>query len=179
MAGRLEVVCGPMFAGKSTALIGRYRAAVADGRDVHVMRALFDVRYRSGHVVSHADDSVPSHVLAHRGDLPHGKSLVLIDEIQFLSSPWFVGDPVAGIRSLLDDGTDVVGFGLDMDSNGDPFPATGAFIGMADSVVRLKASCVVCRGEATHTFKKRSDGPVWELGGADLYEARCEEHWHR
>lgn len=176
--GRLEIVCGPMFAGKSTELLARARSARAEGRSVEILKASFDVRYGSDRVVTHEMSSVQAKRLRQGGDLPTHGSLVLIDEIQFLAQPWFDGDPIAGIEDLMRIGVDVVGFGLDFDSNRNPFPAMEIFLSHADLVTRLRATCTLCGAQAAWTAKKKSDGPVWELGGADLYEARCDDHWH-
>jgi len=52
--GWLEVVCGPMFSGKSEELIRRLRRAEIDGQRALIVKPLIDDRYEVGHVVSHA-----------------------------------------------------------------------------------------------------------------------------
>src|SRR5690625_4888198 len=86
--GRLQVVCGPMFAGKSEELLRRVRRATLAGLAVEVVNHTWDVRHGVGQVASHAGLSVPAHAVedvdALRGLVGgRGLDLLAIDEAQF------------------------------------------------------------------------------------------------
>ncbi len=180
--GSLTVICGPMYAGKTTETLKRILwARNGENRNVHVFKPTFDTRYGESEIVSHDGlrakavniDSIPS-VDFNEGDL------VFLDEIQFYIEPYFKGDVVAWVKSLLSQNVEVVAAGLDMDWQGNPFELTARLLAMANDAKKLTAHCTVCGKPATKTFKKQQDpesGSV-ELGATELYEARCNAHWH-
>lgn len=178
MIGRLTVVCGPMFAGKSTELLKRVLwAREGIKRPVVVFKPAFDNRYAETEIVSHDGLRTPAEsimALPAHGDI--GGSLVVFDEVQFFSEPYVSGDVVAWIKEALGLGADVVCAGLDMDWQRDPFPITANLLAMADESIKLGAKCH-CGSKAAFTYKKSLSGDKVALGGSDTYEARCHEHW--
>src|SRR5215475_6630220 len=84
--GWLEVVCGPMFSGKSEELIRRLRRAEIAGQRALIVKPLIDDRYDVGHVVSHAGAKMRA-VTATTSDevlrLASSYDAVGIDEVQF------------------------------------------------------------------------------------------------
>lgn len=177
--GRLDVICGPMFAGKSTELLKRILwARNGENRKILVIKPAFDTRYDATRIVSH--DGLASDAVAVRRwpTLPAECSEVFIDEAQFFVKPHYEGDLVGEVRELLAAGINVVCAGLDADWRGQPFEMTARLLAMADQVTKLRANCTVCGQPAGKTFKKISNGQQVELGQNDLYEARCNRHWH-
>ncbi|KAA2212877.1 thymidine kinase [Teichococcus oryzae] len=181
--GQLTVFCGPMFAGKSTALLEQAAHARARGLRARLLKPAFDTRRGAGRLTTHdglSMEAAPVATLPGLGspEIPHGTGTVLLDEIQFMESPSFDGDVVEGIRALLLAGVDVTAGGLDMDWQGRPFRTTGMLCAMATSVTKLRARCAVCGAPATMTQKTGGDaGRAVELGAGDLYQARCGTHW--
>src|SRR5947209_14795156 len=53
--GWIEVICGPMFSGKSEELIRRLRRAIIARKRVQVFKPSIDDRYSEDHIVSHGD----------------------------------------------------------------------------------------------------------------------------
>ena len=168
--GWLEVVCGPMFSGKSEELIRRLRRAEIAGRRALVVKPALDDRYEVGHVVSHAGARLG-------GDVPRlaaGYDAVGIDEVQF-----FDAAIVEAIETLVERGTRVVAAGLAQDFRGLPFGAMPTLLCVAEFVDKLEAVCHRCGGPATMT-QRLVDGTPAPFGGAtiqvgalDSYEARC------
>ena len=60
LGGWIEVVCGPMFSGKTEELIRRMRRAQIAGQKVEIFKPVSDVRYDDEEVVSHDKNSIPS-----------------------------------------------------------------------------------------------------------------------
>src|SRR6266852_252853 len=58
--GWIEVICGPMFSGKSEELIRRLRRAEIARQRVQIFKPAIDERYSSDHIVSHNDMRIPS-----------------------------------------------------------------------------------------------------------------------
>ena len=175
--GWLEVVCGPMFSGKSEELIRRLRRAEIAGQRALVVKPLLDDRYDVGHVVSHAGAKMRA-VTAESSDevrrLAAGYDAVGIDEVQF-----FDLGIIEAIGALIDDGARVVAAGLAQDFRGLPFGAMPTLLCVAEFVDKLEAVCHRCGGPATMTQRLVDGDPApfggetIQVGALDSYEARC------
>lgn len=176
--GTLEVLAGPMYAGKSSEVLKRILwARTGQSLSVRVFKPAFDNRYAETEIVSHDGLRSPAESIDAWPTLVHLPNLIVIDEIQFFTEPYFHGDMVEIVRDLLGKGVHVIAAGLDMDWQGKPFHVTSMLLGMADTVVKLKANCTVSGRPAGKTFKKSASGGSVELGAADKYEARSNEYW--
>jgi thymidine kinase len=175
--GWLEVVCGPMFSGKSEELIRRLRRAEIAGQRALIVKPLIDDRYDVGHVVSHAGAKMRA-VTAETSDevrrLATGYDAVGIDEVQF-----FDDGIVGAIDALVRGGARVVAGGLAQDFRGLPFGAMPTLLCVAEFVDKLEAVCHRCGGPATMTQRLVDglpapfDGDTIQVGALDSYEARC------
>ena len=178
--GTLEVICGPMFSGKSTELLRRVLCARAlEGRTVLVLKPAFDTRFGADRVTSHDGLSSDAHAVSEWPGIAPEVQAVFLDEVQFLQPPRFRGDPVAEVGRLLARGVDVVAAGLDVDWRGGPFEVTARLMAMADKGDKRAAICATCGRPATKSFKKSRGGTIVELGESDIYEPRCNRHWSR
>jgi thymidine kinase len=175
--GWLEVVCGPMFSGKSEELIRRLRRAEIAGQRALIVKPVIDDRYDVGHVVSHAGAKMRA-VTARSGNevqrLAHGYEAVGVDEAQF-----FDDGIVDAIDALVRDGARVVAAGLAQDFRGLPFGAMPTLLCVAEFVDKLEAVCHRCGGPATMTQRLVDgspapfEGETIQVGALDSYEARC------
>jgi thymidine kinase len=175
--GWLEVVCGPMFSGKSEELIRRLRRAEIAGQRALIVKPRIDDRYDISHVVSHAGAKMRAVAVSRPAEIPGlavGYAVVGIDEVQF-----FAPSVVSAIEMLVGRGTRVVAAGLDQDFRGLPFGAMPTLLCLADFVDKLESVCHRCGGPATLTQRlvdgrpaPFSDATV-QIGELDSYEARC------
>ena len=181
--GWLEVVCGPMFSGKSEELIRRLRRAELAGLRALIVKPLVDDRYDLGHVVSHAGVRMRAATASRSEDvrrLAGGYDAVGIDEVQF-----FDDGIVAVIEALVSRGARVVAAGLAQDFRARPFGAMPTLLCVAEFVDKLEAVCHRCGGPATLTQRLLDgrpaplDGETVEIGGLDSYEARCRSCYAR
>ena len=104
---------------------------------------------------------------------PYNFHTVFIDEVQFFDPKetlWFVEE---GLR----EGVNFVCAGLDQDSRGVPFETTGRLLALADGIMKITAFCSICGQPCSKTQRLRKSGGRVNVGGADLYEPRCHEHW--
>jgi thymidine kinase len=175
--GWLEVVCGPMFSGKSEELIRRLRRAEIAGQRALIVKPLIDDRYDVGHVVSHAGAKMRAVTAASSDEvlrLAGTYDAVGIDEAQF-----FDLGIVDAIAELVHKGTRVVAAGLAQDFRGLPFAAMPTLLCVAEFVDKLEAVCHRCGGPATMTQRLVDGEPApfagetIQVGALDSYEARC------
>ncbi len=178
--GSLEIICGPMFSGKSEELIRRLRRAVIAQQNVAVFKHAIDDRYDNTNVTSHngtkllahATDS-GEHLLAKA--LSENYTVVGIDEVQFYTT-----DIISTICALVEAGARVVVAGLDMDYRGIPFGPMPTLLAIADSITKLKAICTKCGSDAHFSQLLENNrpttinsGPLILTGASDKFTARC------
>ena len=147
--GWLEVVCGPMFSGKSEELIRRLRRAEIAGQRALIVKPRIDDRYDIGHVVSHAGAKMRAVAVSRPEEIPglaEAYDVIGIDEVQFFSP-----SIVLAIEVLVERGTRVVVSGLDQDFRGLPFGSMPELLCRAELVDKLQAVCHRCGGPATMT----------------------------
>jgi thymidine kinase len=170
-AGRLTVICGCMFSGKSERLIERVLAAVQAGWTVRVFKHAVDDRYGAAHVVTHSGQRTEAVAVADPAAIrlaAADSELVGIDEAQFFD------DSILEVcRELADRGTHVVVAGLDLDSWGLPFGPMPALQAMADEVIASRATCARCGEPADHTQRIAPVEGREMIGGPEAYEPRC------
>ena len=175
--GWLEVICGPMFSGKSEEMIRRLRRAEIAGQRVVIFKPLIDDRYDATDVVSHAGarmQAVPIAAVSEIAAHAEGFDVVGIDEAQFLGE-----GVVAAALGLADDGVRVVVAGLDQDFRRLPFGPMPELLTHAEFVDKLQAVCHRCGGPATTTQRLVGgqpapySGETVVVGAAEQYEARC------
>lgn len=176
--GKITVVCGSMFAGKSEELIRLARRALYAKRVVQVFKPAIDNRYDETMVVSHMGvkhEAFPvANVAELRTKLLPNVETVLIEEAQFFD-PSLVDLAV----DLADDGKEVILAGLDQDFRREPFGPMAELMAVADEVVKLRAICMKCGRPASHTYRvingkpAHRDDPIILIGATESYEARC------
>jgi thymidine kinase len=180
-AGRIEVICGSMFSGKTEELIRRVRRAQIARQKVQVFKPEIDVRYHQTRVTSHSGQDHLAQPVADSGQifaaLEPDTTVVGIDEGQF-----FDADLVRVAEQLAGQGIRVIISGLDTDFRGEPFGPMPQLMCIAEEVQKLYAICIICGEPATRTQRLINgqpaayDDPVILVGAAEVYEARCREH---
>lgn len=169
--GYLEVICGPMFSGKSTELLRRVRRATIADKDVLLVKPAVDDRYSDEEVVTHDGNRIRCRVVSDLWELTdeiedRDPDVLAIDEVQFF------GECLGEFPYLMvEEGRRVVVAGLEVDADGRCFGQMPYLLAQADSVTKLTSICSQCGEEATRTYRKPggSDG----VGGSESYEARC------
>jgi len=169
--GRLEVVCGPMFSGKTEELLRRVRRAVIAHQPTLIIKPATDTRYAIDEVVSHDKNAMPSKVVKKSRDILNSLEVdgrmavvVAIDEAQF-----FVDDLPDVCNELANRGLRVIVAGLDLDFTGKPFGCMPQLLALAEEVTKLHAVCMET-GRAAHFSHRIAGGDnTVELGEKDRY----------
>jgi thymidine kinase len=170
--GWIEVICGPMFSGKSEELIRRLRRAMIARKRVEVFKPTIDNRYSDDEIVSHGDSRMTSQVVNHAGEIMDRidwrSEVIGIDEANFM------GPHLADLaQRLADSGKQVIISGLDTDYMGRPFAPIPELLALAESITKTLAICMRCGNPAKHTQRLRGSDELIVVGAADMYEARC------
>jgi thymidine kinase len=170
--GWIEVVCGPMFSGKSEELIRRLRRAEIARQRVQIFKPGVDQRYSEDHIVSHSDLKIRSEGVKNATEVMARVDLrteiIGIDEAQFLGM-----EMVDVAIRLADMGKRVIIAGLDTDYLGRPFHPMPELLAIADEITKALAICVQCGNPAKHTQRLVASEDLIVVGAAGMYEARC------
>lgn len=169
--GSLEVITGPMFAGKSNEIIRILNVNQIAGFKPLSFKPDFDTRWSVNHIVSRTGSKMETINLKDPKDIwNHIKKdtqVIAFDEVHF-----FDMSIVAEIQKLIEKKYKVIVSGLDMDYLGKPFEVVSQLCCLADKVKKLKAVCMNCHGVANMTYRKVDNNERNLLGDSE-YEARC------
>ena len=171
--GRIEVVCGSMFSGKTEELIRRMRRAQFAKQRVEIFKPAIDTRYSEEDVVSHDQTHIPSTPLNSSASillLAEGIDVVGIDEAQF-----FDEHIVEVCNELASRGIRVIVAGLDLDFKGQPFGHMPQLCAIADEVTKVHAICVRCGALAYVSHRIVAGDKQVMLGEKQEYEPLCRE----
>lgn len=180
--GRIEVICGSMFCGKTEELIRRVRRAIIARQTVRVFKPQIDDRYGIQNITSHTGQSVEAIPVESSAEILElvdgGATVIAIDEAQF-----FDMELVDVVQRLVDKNPlRIIIAGLDTDFRGEPFGPMPQLLSIAEEVTKLRAICVVCGEDASRTQRLVNgkpaayDDPLILVGAQESYEARCRQH---
>ena len=175
--GRIEVVCGSMFSGKTEELIRRMKRAKFAKQRVEIFKPALDTRYSDNDVVSHDQNAIPSTPVETSSSillLSSDIEVVGIDEAQFLDMGM-----VDVCNELANRGVRVIVAGLDMDFRGIPFGPMPALCAIADDVTKVHAICVRCGNLAYVSHRLVHNEKQVLLGEKMEYEPLCRECYLR
>ena len=175
--GWIEVICGPMFSGKTEELIRRLvRAQIAKQR-VAIFKPSTDNRFDKDYIVSHNQRKIKSIQVQETNrilDYKDKADVFGIDEAQF-----FDKSIVQICKSLANSGKRVVVAGLEKDYLGKPFGPMPELMVEAEYVTKVLAICVVCGNPANFSYRITSESSQILVGETDKYEARCRKCFYQ
>lgn len=170
--GGIEIICGPMFSGKTEELIRRVRLARIAKQRIQIFKPVLDNRYETEYITSHIEQKFvctpikeAKEIFNHLAD---NTRVVGLDEVQF-----FKTDLLEVCEKLANRGLRIIAAGLDQDYLGNPFGPIPQLLAIADDVAKLKAVCMVCGGEATKSQRLTREKAQVVVGAGEHYEARC------
>lgn len=173
MIGKIEVICGSMFSGKSEELLRRLRRAKFAGQSYVLCKPVQDTRTNGG-IATHSGTeaealSILSGYQLHSIENLEALDIIAIDEAQFLDHA-----SVNVVENLAANGKRIIIAGLDLDYRGEPFGPMPHFMAIAEKVTKLQAVCMSCGADACRTQRLEGGSEkLVEIGAADKYEARC------
>jgi thymidine kinase len=177
--GRIEVITGPMFSGKSEELIRRLKRARIARQRVACYKPDIDFRYHRTSIASHSSQT---HEACTVTNVEHLKAELLpqlqdIDVIGIDEAQFFDATIIPLIVELVHLGKRILIAGLDTTFNAEPFGPIPALMAISDEVTKLSAVCMTCGAPAIHTQRLGQSQELVLVGAAGLYEARCRTHF--
>ena len=173
--GRLEIITGPMFSGKSEELIRRLKRARIARQRVACFKPDIDLRYHRTAIASHSSQTHDAVTVANTDRLKEALfpqldevEVVGIDEVQF-----FDASIIPYAVELIHLGKRVIMGGLDTTFAAEPFGPVPHLMAIADEVTKLSAVCMQCGQPAIHTQRLGNSQELVVVGAAGVYEARC------
>lgn len=184
--GSLEIVCGPMFSGKSEELIRRIKRVQISGKNFVLFKPAIDDRYDAKYVVSHDQRKLEAVMTGTDAAaikemeqlvLRENPEVIAIDEGNFYDNYL-----VEASKNWIGSGRRIIISGLDTNFRGEPFGPMGELLALADYVDKLKAICMKCKNREGVMTQRLIDGqpakysdPTIVVGASEMYEARCRE----
>ena len=171
--GRVEVICGSMFSGKTEELIRRMKRAKLSKQKVEIFKPSIDVRYSEEDVVSHEGNAIPSTPVESAASIllmGSDADVLGIDEAQFFDS-----QIVDVCNELASRGTRVIVAGLDLDFKGNPFGPMPQLCAIADDGPKVHAICVRCGALAYVSHRIVAGDRQVMLGETHEYEPLCRQ----
>ncbi|CCW62957.1 unnamed protein product [Phytomonas sp. EM1] len=170
--GRIELIIGPMFSGKTSALMNRIKREIHALRTCYVIKYARETRYDVKNVASHDEVKFRAQVAVTRlsdlGDAWKSYDVIAVDEGQFFP------DIVSFCNKAADAGKIVLVSALDADYRREPFGQVCNLVAVCESVTKLSAVCVMCRSRPASFSRRTADAEEQELiGGVDMYVATC------
>ena len=185
--GRLEVICGPMFSGKTEELVKRLRRAQIARQRVTIFKPRIDDRYHPTAIVSHSGQKLESIPIESTADIRRhlkldGRGEVDVDVVGIEEAQFLDEGVVDLCEQLADRGVRVVVAGLELDYLAEPFGSMGRLLSLAEEVTKQLAICMSCGAEACRSQRVHPEaarlvgGQSAEqvlVGSQDAYEPRC------
>lgn len=178
--GEIHVIVGPMFAGKTTALLRRVQVEAGTGRNVALIKSDKDNRYGLDSVVTHDGTKMPCWALPELSSFQDKLGTEAYDKVDVIGidEAQFFDDLHDFCCKAADrDGKIVVVAGLDGDYKRNKFGSVLDIIPLADSVTKLTARCELCGRRAFFTLRKTRETKTELIGGADVYMPVCRQHF--
>lgn len=171
-SGWIEVICGPMFSGKTEEMIRRVRRAQIARQRVQLFKPDTDNRYTETHIISHSAQQLECEPVKGAAMLMQrvrdNTRVVGVDEVQFFDEAI-----VDASQKLADRGVRVIIAGLDQDFLGRPFGPMPPLMAVAEFVDKNQAICMVCGGLGTKSQRLTAESSQVVVGAGEAYEARC------
>tara|TARA_A100001011_G_scaffold246238_1_gene254496 strand:+ start:174 stop:719 length:546 start_codon:yes stop_codon:yes gene_type:complete len=171
--GTIEVICGPMFSGKTEELIRRLVRGQIAKKNVSIFKNAVDNRYSDEYVVSHNQNKIKCQPIKEAKEIfNYSKEIdiVGIDETQF-----FDLSIIDVCNKLANDGKRVIVAGLDRDYKSIPFKSMANLLAHAEKITKLSSICIVCGDYAYFSQRLTEHKTQILVGETDEYEARCRK----
>jgi len=180
MIGKIDLIIGCMFSGKSTEiirLINRYKAL---DKQILIVNHSSDTRYKNNCISTHSNINVNCISITNLNDLKcdnkykyNSIDVIVIEEGQF-----FNGLYEFTMEACEKDNKIIIIAGLDGDSNREEFGDIIKLIPKCDNVTKLHALCSICKDGTLAPFTKRLvENNSQVLIGVNEFMPVCRYHY--
>jgi thymidine kinase len=171
--GRIEVICGSMFSGKTEELIRRIKKVELANEKYIIFRPKIDSRNPENKIISHAKNEISASIISSPKeilDLSVNYPVIGIDEAQFFDLS------IVDVCNLLaNKGHRLIIAGLDMDYEGNPFGPMPNLMACAEDVMKVHAVCMETGNPAGYSYRKNSSDDLVLIGEKKEYKPLSRE----
>ena len=171
--GRIEVICGSMFSGKTEELIRRIKKVELADEKYIIFRPKIDSRNPENKIISHAKNEISASIVSSPKeilDLSVSYPVIGIDEAQFFDQP------IVDVCNLLaNKGHRLIISGLDMDFEGNPFGPMPNLMACAEDVMKVHAVCMETGNPAGYSYRKDNSDDLVLIGEKKEYKPLSRE----
>ena len=171
--GRIEVICGSMFSGKTEELIRRIKKVELADEKYIIFRPKIDSRNPENKIISHAKNEISASIVSSPKeilDLSINYPVIGIDEAQFFDQS------IVDICNLLaNKGHRLIISGLDMDFEGNPFGPMPNLMACAEDVMKVHAVCMETGNPAGYSYRKDNSDDLVLIGEKKEYKPLSRE----
>ena len=171
--GRIEVICGSMFSGKTEELIRRIKKVELADEKYIIFRPKIDSRNPENKIISHAKNEISASIVSSPKeilDLSVNYPVIGIDEAQF-----FDRSIVDVCNLLANNGHRLIIAGLDMDFEGNPFGPMPNLMACAEDVMKVHAVCMETGNPAGYSYRKDNSDDLVLIGEKKEYKPLSRE----
>ena len=171
--GRIEVICGSMFSGKTEELIRRIKKVELANEKYIIFRPKIDSRNPENKIISHAKNEISASIVSSPKeilDLSVNYPVIGIDEAQFFNL-----SIVDVCNVLANKGHRLIIAGLDMDYEGNPFGPMPNLMACAEDVMKVHAVCMETGTPAGYSYRKNSSDDLVLIGEKKEYKPLSRE----
>ena len=171
--GRIEVICGSMFSGKTEELIRRIKKVELADEKYIIFRPKIDSRNPENKIISHAKNEISASIVSSPKeilDLSVSYPVIGIDEAQFFDQS------IVDVCNLLaNKGHRLIISGLDMDFEGNPFGPMPNLMACAEDVMKVHAVCMETGNPAGYSYRKDNSDDLVLIGEKKEYKPLSRE----
>ena len=174
--GWIELICGPMFSGKTTALISRINNEINNHNKIIIFKPFIDNRYSENYIVSHDNKKIKCKAIKTAKeilDYIDDSKIFAIDECQL-----FDLDIITVCKKLANNNKKIILAGLDNDYKAQPFEQMLGLMSITDNITKLNAICVKCGDNANFSYRLTDETDIVVIGKGEKYEARCKKCYY-
>ena len=171
--GKIELILGPMFSGKSTRLIEIIRKYTYKAKKTIIINYYAVKRYSDkSEVVTHdliKYDSLDCKNLKDSFEILQSYDVIGIDEGQFFPDLVEICEQLALLKKI------VIIAALNGDYRMEPFPVISKIISKVDKIKLLKAYCFNCHKDARFSLRIVQSNEIFLIGAGEAYQPACRE----
>lgn len=172
----LIMFVGPMFGSKTTRLIAALDRYKYQGKRIAAFKPFIDERYSKNEIVTHNGGRVSATCVTSGGEIidyieKNPVDIVAIDEAFMIDD---IGEVAVKIYKM---GITVLISSLDLSSKAEPFESIMKIMPWATKIEKCPSVCALCDEDAHFTYRKFDDDRELLIGGSEMYEPRCFNHY--
>lgn len=176
----LEIIVGPMFSGKTTKLIEKYKELNKQYKCL-VINNYLDTRYGNTQVVNHDGLAIDCFYLENLSELLSDKYINYFNESEyiFINEAQFFSNLKNHVLNIINKyKKNIILCGLDLDYKKDNFGEILDLKDYASKFIKLSGKCSICNNKSIYTHRLVDNNKQILIGNTN-YIPTCEKCWNK